>query len=349
MRSPGSALYGANAFLGVINVVTAKQQNDVSVSRGQHDLLRTALNVSGTTEVGWKNSLFAHVNQAEGETQQRYDPRLSAHVDDQQAEDHYNLYWQSSWNAWTLQMRHAQHANEGGYVLGVAGTEYPNFTKFETSLLALGYEASINDEWMYKGRLYHSPYTTFYRLRLPDQPGASGRQLYSSISLFDTVIEDAVALQNTPPPQLFVNTGQEHFSGLEVGQEWHLNRYFQISMSATHIFNSPFRNNNDSEQWYGLGLLFNRNTLSGSVSAHYFGPREDDNAVPTSDVQVWGGYTVLDAALQLQWSPRLEWSLALRNLGDKQYTLPAQTSPINDRGVPGLSREIELGVKYDFE
>lgn len=45
IRGPGSALYGSNAFLGVMNVVTKKEHNQVSVAVGEHGHLQGSLNV----------------------------------------------------------------------------------------------------------------------------------------------------------------------------------------------------------------------------------------------------------------------------------------------------------------
>lgn len=510
MRGPGSALYGANAFLGVVNVITTKQRNDVTVNAGQNGLFRSALNVSQRMDSGWQHSLFAQQFQTDGEKQALFDSRTGDYINDQQAEKLHNLYWQATWGDWAMQVRHTRHVNEGGYVVGSVADDMPNYSKTTSSLFALNYDHVIDNDWMYSGRIYHSPYTMFYRLHTPNQINASPRLVdndgagdetgfdnrffwhgenkealigidymhsgidkgraqvwmppaapgewidaydldsfdmaalytqwqgklvdevtyilgarqdhyfsryshtspriglvwaidtanhlkllygeafrapaanersiknsttqlgnpdlkpevsktaeliwlyssssrYSSISLFDTIIDDPVALQNTLPPQLFINQGQQHFSGLEVGEEWYFNEHFQVVVTATRLFNSPISNNLDSERLLGVSLLFQQEPFSGSVSAHYFGPREDMNTVTPTQVREWGGYTLFDFALQYPLSRQLELTFEIRNLGDKAYTQPAQHNPLNDEGVPGLSRELEFGIKYRFE
>ena len=46
IRGPGSALYGSNAFLGVMNVVTKQNHNQVSLSIGEHGYLQGGVNIS---------------------------------------------------------------------------------------------------------------------------------------------------------------------------------------------------------------------------------------------------------------------------------------------------------------
>lgn len=510
MRGPGSALYGANAFLGVVNVITTKHRNDVAASAGQNGISRTALNVSSRTESGWQHSLFAQQYITDGEKQMLFDSRTQDDIEAQQAEKLHNVYWQATSGDWGIQVRQSRHFNEGGYVVGSVTDEYPNYSKVTSRLFALNYDQDLAGDWVYSGRVYHTPYETFYRLRTPNQSSSSPRlvindsagyesgienrfhwegenknaligldymhsaidmgrvrvwippsapeawmdaydtndfdlaalytqwqgslvenvtyilgarqdhyfsryshtsprvglvweidsvnylkllygeafrapaanersiknsttqegnpnlkpevsktseliwlysskRLYSSISVFDTMIDDSVALQNTLPPQLFINQGQQHFSGMEVGQEWYLNEYFQVAAAATQLFNSPMRNNLDSERMLGLSLLFQQDKLTGSVSAHYFGPREDVNAATIMQVREWGGYTLYDLALQYQLSQQLGLTFEVRNLGNKAYSQPAQHDPLNHEGVPGLSRELELGIKYRFE
>ena len=44
IRGPGSALYGSNAFLGVMNIITQKQANNVNVGIGEHGLWQMSAN-----------------------------------------------------------------------------------------------------------------------------------------------------------------------------------------------------------------------------------------------------------------------------------------------------------------
>ncbi|MCG8311942.1 MAG: TonB-dependent receptor [Pseudomonadales bacterium] len=47
IRGPGSSLYGANAFAGVVNIVTSDHTNDLSIEAGEYQSYRASLNLSG--------------------------------------------------------------------------------------------------------------------------------------------------------------------------------------------------------------------------------------------------------------------------------------------------------------
>ncbi|WMO16332.1 TonB-dependent receptor plug domain-containing protein [Pseudoalteromonas piscicida] len=59
IRGPGSALYGSNAFLGVMNIITKKRNNQLSVGYGEHGSAQAALNLS--RQVSDETRLYANV------------------------------------------------------------------------------------------------------------------------------------------------------------------------------------------------------------------------------------------------------------------------------------------------
>ena len=58
IRGPGSALYGSNAFLGVVNIITDDNLNDISVSAGNIGYKEASVNLSTNTN-GLQLSAFA--------------------------------------------------------------------------------------------------------------------------------------------------------------------------------------------------------------------------------------------------------------------------------------------------
>jgi outer membrane receptor protein involved in Fe transport len=52
IRGPGSALYGSNAFLGVVNIVTADNLNEASIGLGNNGRRTASANASGTFDGG---------------------------------------------------------------------------------------------------------------------------------------------------------------------------------------------------------------------------------------------------------------------------------------------------------
>ncbi|NUZ13275.1 TonB-dependent receptor [Pseudoalteromonas sp. McH1-7] len=67
IRGPGSALYGSNAFLGVMNVITKKQSNQLSIGYAEHGGVQAAINLS--TQLADESELYANVgfNKRSGE------------------------------------------------------------------------------------------------------------------------------------------------------------------------------------------------------------------------------------------------------------------------------------------
>ena len=67
IRGPGSALYGSNAFLGVMNVITKTASNEFSVGYGEHGTLQMAF--SGSRKISDDTELYGNIaaNQRSGE------------------------------------------------------------------------------------------------------------------------------------------------------------------------------------------------------------------------------------------------------------------------------------------
>lgn len=60
IRGRGSALYGSNAFLGVINIITKKDNTDAAVAVGEQNLFHAGTNFSQTLKNGTK--VYGNVN-----------------------------------------------------------------------------------------------------------------------------------------------------------------------------------------------------------------------------------------------------------------------------------------------
>ncbi len=75
IRGPGSAVFGSNAMLGVINIVTRRDANEVRLEKGSFSGERmTAL--GGATRGDWSFNLFAVTDEDEGERYEIRDPVL---------------------------------------------------------------------------------------------------------------------------------------------------------------------------------------------------------------------------------------------------------------------------------
>jgi len=66
IRGPGSALYGSNAFMGVVNIITSKDKNDISASIGSNGSINTYLNYTYSSD-DFRLSTFVTHNKTDGE------------------------------------------------------------------------------------------------------------------------------------------------------------------------------------------------------------------------------------------------------------------------------------------
>ncbi|NOU50101.1 TonB-dependent receptor [Pseudoalteromonas sp. JBTF-M23] len=136
IRGPGSALYGSNAFLGVMNIVTLKEHNQVSIGVGEHGFTQAAasfnkplandLNVYGN--VSWQGQ------QGERYTQGVKDPLAS-----------YFIEIGGRWQDLSFSMWHNQTQLNG--FVNLAGWSDENKHKSQNSAVSIGYELLRNELW----------------------------------------------------------------------------------------------------------------------------------------------------------------------------------------------------------
>lgn len=68
IRGPGSALYGSNAFLGVVNIVTLDNANNINVQTGSQDSKSIAVNLSKTFSPSFSAAAFLKTFRDDGYT-----------------------------------------------------------------------------------------------------------------------------------------------------------------------------------------------------------------------------------------------------------------------------------------
>jgi len=168
IRGPGSAIYGANAFLGVINIVSASDLNDVNISTGSHQD-QVNINFSGQLDNGLRSSLFAQVNRSHGERQTLYDPVTAGFTDSRQKEKVQSIYWRAHWGDWSLQARHSEYLSNNGYVVGTVDDDY-NQNELDGNFLALSYQHDLDAHWTVDSRLYQTSYLLKNNFRTVDIP-----------------------------------------------------------------------------------------------------------------------------------------------------------------------------------
>ena len=146
IRGPGSAIYGSNAFMGIINLVS-QAENEAQVSLG-------SLNGSGTVSqasVQWQQQfndihteLFAHFIDDEGQRLKVYDPFKDAMINSRDPYQFKEIYLKAKKNNVNLSFYHSVTQAQAFYVLGFVSNQ-ENLLDATSSFVNLQYEKSITD------------------------------------------------------------------------------------------------------------------------------------------------------------------------------------------------------------
>jgi outer membrane cobalamin receptor len=116
IRGPGSAVYGSNAMMGVINIITRSNVNEVSIAAGSFN--RETLNVQTSHDFGQVHmDLFAQRDRDKGEDYRLQDTFSSdlINTDDPRKTDDITL--KANWKDTSINLQHHQFEAENFYEL----------------------------------------------------------------------------------------------------------------------------------------------------------------------------------------------------------------------------------------
>lgn len=118
IRGSGSALYGSNAFLGVVNIVTDNTLNDVELAVNTFDGIRTHANISHE-ENGLKTNAFIKFYKDNGEKYNDvYDTLNKTYTDTTDPRYSVDIYLSAEYKGWEVNLSHTQRDNEQFYRSG---------------------------------------------------------------------------------------------------------------------------------------------------------------------------------------------------------------------------------------
>ena len=164
IRGPGSALYGSNAFSGVINLVTARTLNEVEVEGGTPGESRAAVNLSGTRGA-FAYSAFLQGYRDEGYLYRRPFDRYGLQDATRDPRTGLDAFASLTFGRAFLQVRHTRHALEDFYTFRRLDDAF-NEDRNAQSHLRLGLHlepapgltgtlsaSATRTDWDYRGRL----------------------------------------------------------------------------------------------------------------------------------------------------------------------------------------------------
>ena len=138
IRGPASALYGSNAFNGVINLITSRTRNDLRLALGSFDHWDLAFNAAGEALDG-QLALFAR---GFGERGEHYDLGAGRHTrDPRRGQDVYLGYRNDRWE---VTARHANKAGDQYYLFEMVNDDI-NRTRLNQSSVQLQHHWQPSD------------------------------------------------------------------------------------------------------------------------------------------------------------------------------------------------------------
>ena len=139
IRGPGSAVYGANAFLGTISIFT-KVKNQVKASVGTAGTRAVVASAAlNSAELPLGVSLFLQTRRREGEQQTSFDPLGGQYRDSTQATEHNEAYLRAHLGDLQLDLRHSSNSLTGGYIFGSLNDRF-NRLEVSADFLATSYQ-----------------------------------------------------------------------------------------------------------------------------------------------------------------------------------------------------------------
>ncbi|CCQ10157.1 TonB-dependent receptor [Pseudoalteromonas luteoviolacea B = ATCC 29581] len=144
IRGPGSALYGSNAFLGVMNVVTKNKVNEVTIGFGEHGFMQSTLNTHTTLEGGVTAYSNIAVVQQQGQTY------FNGQVNDPLK----NTFVQLGIKSEKFDAQYRQNSNELDGFINLAGISPNNQHRSENRLVSFTYRWMTDEQWQVSSRIY---------------------------------------------------------------------------------------------------------------------------------------------------------------------------------------------------
>ncbi len=273
IRGPGSALYGSNAFLGVINIVTDRELREVGFAVGSYEAQQGHVNWYWEKD-GFKLNLFARYFRDHGEKYSDvYDTingGRTASSDPRRGED---LYVSVSSKGLRLNAGHVRGRRNNFYILDFFSNQY-NWSSKERSFV------NLSHAWDWTERIHSN-----LRISYIYSKALSGTQLSPGAPFEDVSFPPSTAplLAKTDTkelePALYFHTRVKlkHGHDLQFGGEYRRPRMDETSLSYNYDFRDILNSDLPIQYYGGLRKIldFGKNSarrIWALYTQHQFSP-----------------------------------------------------------------------------
>ena len=186
---PASALYGGNAYLAVINVITRQSDSigrSVTLEAGNAGLLRGQINASGRDATGRRWLISASTEHSNGEP--RYFPQWQGvggrdgWARGMDGENQRKVFLRYGDEDWILHLLHGQIQKDAAGAMFGTDFSVPVTNMDTTTQIGLHIQRPINNIWMIEGHAYMGEYRW------------EGSYSYSGVRQFDLAYSDWIGV-----------------------------------------------------------------------------------------------------------------------------------------------------------
>ncbi len=239
IRGPGAAIYGSNAMLGVINIITRFDENEVGIAYGSFN--RKQAYFLASQQLGAvKVDMFGRLDKDDGEDYRVWDTFSANRITTDDPREHADFNIKLKWRGTSVNIRHSQFKEENFYELGNLSNDF-NERKGQLDYITLKQEFDWQsvESWLWLS-YNHTSTESFAQLTAPGQ--------FAAIS--DPSSNDAV----------FINPDFDDYSEVRVQwhNDWYINnkRDMQFGMEMRYIKapEATMKNNFDMEAYANRDL-----------------------------------------------------------------------------------------------
>ena len=150
IRGPGSAIYGSNSYLGTINIITIKDENEFQIKAGENNLVDAFTNLS-TKKNDFEASIFAQHFGNDGEEYSVDDVFSTGTVQTKDKQEGNQLNIHARKHNTTFDLMAAQRRADGFFVLESLDDRV-NYLEQHYAVFEIGHEFFINKNFTSKLR-----------------------------------------------------------------------------------------------------------------------------------------------------------------------------------------------------